>query len=115
MIASDETGNGNYRLNRIFSPQDLRQFSFSILEFFKPHLRIFADWGGAMFSALVLWQLVKVAITFCLNCKLLYRSFGWSYKLLASTMSSVTHYILKSSEKSAKAQEVELSEIKCQK
>ena len=95
IIDTDTNGNGEYRLSRLFSDSELKEFSFSIMGHIEPHLQSLGQWGGIFFLVLAGWQIFKSLISMFVNLRILHETLGWGYHLLGATVTAITNYIVR--------------------
>jgi len=55
---------------------------------------VFGEFVSGLLGIFFIWKIILTCINIGLNISLLYRTFGWSVKLVAGIFSSITHFIM---------------------
>lgn len=107
-VVLSNTGINSFHLENLFSSEQLKYLSNSLLEYVKPGLQTIGTVGGTLFMVMLAFQMISYGFSVVLNFKILHKTFGWTLALGASVFTALTTYLINN--KHEPAQTVETKE-----
>ena len=90
----DSAPTGKFQISNLFSESDMRFIDARIVQNIKDNFLLFGAYSGAILGIFAILQLVKSCLSIGFNVKILHRTFGAGFHLLAALFGSVTSYLL---------------------
>ena len=102
-VVLSNTGINSFHLENLFSREQLKYLSTSLLEYVKPGLQTIGTVGGTLFMVMLVFQMVSYGFSVVLNFKILHKTFGWTVALGASVFTALTNYLINNKYETAPA------------
>ena len=93
-VVHSNTGINSFHLENLFSSDQLKNLSTSLLEYVKPGLQTIGTVGGTLFMVMLICQVFSYGVSIVLNFKILHKTFGWTFALGASVFTALTTYLI---------------------
>ena len=110
----ETTPTGNFEFSNMFSKADMQFLDDHIMKRIKDKFLLFGAYSGAILGIFAIIQAVKACFSIGFNLRVLHKSFGAGFHLLAAFFGNVTTYLLanKTKETNREGDENDCTELK---